>query len=30
MVMLVVPDGVVSIGVAMITHSRGAHMRCSI
>jgi hypothetical protein len=26
----VVPDGVVSIGVAMITHSRGAHMRCSI
>jgi hypothetical protein len=26
----VVPDGVVSIGVAMISHSRGAHMRCAI
>ena len=25
----VAPDGVVSIGVAMISHSRGAHMRCA-
>jgi hypothetical protein len=26
----VVPDGVVSISVAMISYSRGAHMRCAI
>jgi hypothetical protein len=26
----VMPDGVVSIGVAIISHSQGAHMRCVI